>query len=67
MTWQRSKATMATVISAARFIKNFRIYHQLHTEDTKFTVEAMFVMCDPQCHPPITTEQFKKWMEILPL
>lgn len=62
----KGRATMATVRTAASFIRNFRIYHRLHVEDVRFAHEAMFVMCDPQCHAPITVKQLEKWMEINP-
>lgn len=62
--WRRGRATMATVITTARFIRNFRIYIQTHGWDLEFKDEVMFVMCDPQCHPPKTDEQFAKWMDL---
>jgi len=61
------RATLASVKASAIFIKTWRIYYQNHTKDESFTDEVMFVMCDPQSHPPVTPEQFKVWSEILPL
>lgn len=62
----KGRATMVTLITSAIFIRNFIIYNRFNVEDVRFTHEAMFVMCDPQCHPPKTVEQVEKWMEINP-
>lgn len=62
--WQMGKATLATVKTTAKFLRNFRSYHDGHRWDMEFTHEVMFVMTDPQCHPPKTTEQLNLWLNL---
>ncbi len=63
MSYQKGRVTMATVMASARFVKNFHAYFKNHTWDSEFRDEVMFVMCDPQCHPPKTSEQITEWLK----
>jgi len=64
MSYQRGRATMATVMAAARFVRNFYDYIPTHRWDLEFRKEVLFVMADPQCHPPKTAEQFCKYYDL---
>jgi len=65
MSYQKGRVTMATIVATARFLRNFRTYFENHRYDLEFRDEVMFVMCDPQCHPPKTAEQLIEYQELL--
>jgi len=60
----KGRPTMATIAAMAEFQNNYHAYHYNHSWDDKFTKEVMFVMCDPQCHPPKTGEQLAEWFKL---
>lgn len=63
-TYKKGRATMGTVMAAARFYKNFYAYFANHHCDQEFVNEVMFVMCDPQCHPPHNREQLTAYLNL---
>lgn len=56
--------TMATVIASARFTRNSYLYFQKNKEDVKFKDEFMFVVIDPQNHPPKTLKQIEEFLKL---
>ena len=64
MSYQKGTVTMATVMASARFVRNFYDYISTHRWDLEYRKEVLFVMCDPQCHPPKSPEQLCKYYEL---